>query len=131
MLRRCRDRRENITDQVFDTDDDGWISIDDIEAVLEKPSVKQLEAQTGADFLDMLRHFEGDKHFDADEFHAILSENAEAIAGSVHGGEVPSVATTFCGTPRTRSTGGWFFSLFQCWTTDTTEGGSELRIRMH
>ena len=41
--------------------------------------VQELEAQTGADFLDLLRHFDEDKHFDPDEFHDILSENAEEI----------------------------------------------------
>ena len=66
---------------VFDKDQDGYISLTDVSAVLEQPHVRDFEDQSGVDYLDLIRPvFLGkgpDGKMGFGEFETLLGSSSE------------------------------------------------------
>lgn len=63
---------------IFDTDADGYIDFKDIQKVIEKPHVKEFEAESGIDYLDLVRPLASGGKIDFGQFRKILESAAPA-----------------------------------------------------
>ena len=72
-------RLTDLAFDVFDKDGSGLITWDEIEALLDTPSIRVIEEQTGADYMDVLRHLPDHEPIDADTFHDLLCQNAHEV----------------------------------------------------
>eukprot|EP00746_Dinoflagellata_sp_MGD_P040490 gnl/MRDRNA2_/MRDRNA2_19786_c0_seq1.p1 gnl/MRDRNA2_/MRDRNA2_19786_c0~~gnl/MRDRNA2_/MRDRNA2_19786_c0_seq1.p1 ORF type:complete len:519 (+),score=116.51 gnl/MRDRNA2_/MRDRNA2_19786_c0_seq1:94-1650(+) len=61
---------------IFDHDGDGLIDFNDIQLVLEKPHVKEFEAESGIDYLDLVRPLAGGGQIDFGGFRKMLVDAA-------------------------------------------------------